>query len=375
MPERLNDLISTLYLTAQDETAWDAVSVHLRKLTDASISVFAVRDWSDQRVLNHYHSGFDKSFYDIYEDYYFAVDVYTAGLAKLPMGRFHAQHQFLADKNFLNSEVYTDYASKNDIRYLAGCIIDIPNTGKFGQMTCIRNHRGEEFSDDILETLNLLPVHFRQALLLGRKIAAHKNDLRSRERIIDRMPEAVFVLSADCKILYRNTMAEDTLSASAFLRVTNNRLALRNPGPTTRLKRIVKNACDAASGEALAGGNAFRVNDDEGGVEIVAFPFRFRRDGDPILYERPSALVIANARPGKKGLNTETLRMLYDLTPGEAAVVGFLSLGLTPSEIAAERSVGLNTVRAQIRSIHQKTGCHNQAQLLSRVLGGISRIP
>ncbi|NQU61925.1 MAG: helix-turn-helix transcriptional regulator [Rhodospirillales bacterium] len=373
MSRGLNSLISTLYATAQDNDAWATVSDELRHFTDGDKTVFAVRKWADREILNAYQYGFELPAFEVYEEYYFKVDLYTSGLASQAVNQFHAQHQFIHDRDFLNSEIYADFAAPNDIRYLTGCVTDIPGTGLFGQLSTIRGHGGEEFNDDILAQLNLLTPHFRQTLLLGQKIQQLETDLRSRERIVDSMPEAVFILSADCQVLYRNAAADALLSRSGLIKLANRHLTLAGPDPTNRLHKLAKGACDAAAGKALAGGNAFQIEDDNHFLEITAFPFHFRRDGEAGHLGRSATLLIVNDSEKKPALNEETLKALYNLTASEAAVTGLLARGLSPLEIADERTVSLDTVRTQIRSIHQKTGCNNQIQLLSKILGGVSR--
>ncbi len=164
MPGNLNTLIQTLYQTAEDDTAWNVVSGELRRLTGASKTVFALRDWSGREVFDNHVYGFENGTFDLYEEYYYSVDIWTSGLAQMPTDRFHAHHHFLRDQRYLNSEVYTDYAKKNDIRYLAGCVTDIPGTNMFAQLATVRGHDGEDFSDDLLAQLDLLTPHFRQAI-------------------------------------------------------------------------------------------------------------------------------------------------------------------------------------------------------------------
>lgn len=373
MSGALNNLISTLYQTAQDNSAWVAVSDQLRAFTGASKSVFAVRKWSDREILNAHQHGFEEKAFGVYEDYFFTVDVWTAGLARMPMSRFYAQHQFIGDRDFTNSEIYTDFAHQNDIRYLSGCIADIPGTGLFGQLSAIRDHNGTEFSDNMLASLNLLAPHFQQALLLGQKIQSLETGLVSLERIVDRMPECVFVLSADRKVLYRNAAAETLLSLSDLIQAPNGHLSLAGSDSMNRLPMLVKSACGAAAGEARAGGDAFRVENDTHALDIMVLPFRFRRDGEVGHMDRPCALAIVNDTAKGVALNERSLKALYNMTRTEAAVTNLLARGLSPLEIADERAVSLDTVRAQIRSIHQKTDCSNQTQLLSKILSGVSR--
>ncbi len=192
--------------------------------------------------------------------------------------------------------------------------------------------------------------------------------------MVNKMPEAAFVVSENGQVLYNNASAQNLLSTSKMFRSHGRKLALSSPEPDGYLGALVKGACSARAGEARSPGGSFQVTNDKSVYEIMVHPFRFRLDGDATHIERPSALVIVSDSTKRISINEDALKQRYNLTKSETAIIRLLSSELTPLEIAAERGTSLNTVRTQIRDIHQKTGCKNQSQLMSRVLGGVSRL-
>jgi DNA-binding CsgD family transcriptional regulator len=64
----------------------------------------------------------------------------------------------------------------------------------------------------------------------------------------------------------------------------------------------------------------------------------------------------------------EEAQALFGLTRAEAAVVGALLRGRTLREAAAELGVAVNTVRAQLQSVFQKTDVRRQADLVRLLL-------
>jgi DNA-binding CsgD family transcriptional regulator len=56
-----------------------------------------------------------------------------------------------------------------------------------------------------------------------------------------------------------------------------------------------------------------------------------------------------------RGAEAPIMRALYDLTSAETEVVVLLAEGLPPADIAERRTVSLDTVRNQIRSLLMKT--------------------
>ncbi len=63
---------------------------------------------------------------------------------------------------------------------------------------------------------------------------------------------------------------------------------------------------------------------------------------------------------------------LFDLTPAEARVAGLVAAGLELCEVAQQQSVSIHTVRAQLRSVMDKTGTHRQAEVVHLVLRATS---
>jgi DNA-binding CsgD family transcriptional regulator len=63
-------------------------------------------------------------------------------------------------------------------------------------------------------------------------------------------------------------------------------------------------------------------------------------------------------------------RQLYGLTEAEARVMAALTLGETVNDIAVEHGVRASTVRAQVRSIFEKTGVNRQSDLVRLALTG-----
>ena len=64
-------------------------------------------------------------------------------------------------------------------------------------------------------------------------------------------------------------------------------------------------------------------------------------------------------------LPDEPLRAVFGLTPAEARLAQRIARGDSPEEIAERFGVAPGTVRAQLKSLFQKTHTHRQAQLVS----------
>jgi DNA-binding CsgD family transcriptional regulator len=80
-------------------------------------------------------------------------------------------------------------------------------------------------------------------------------------------------------------------------------------------------------------------------------------------------LVVAPSPPGETGL-LRRVRRLYHLTETEARVMVGLASGATVDDIATRHGVRASTVRAQVRSLFDKTGVNRQSDLVRLALTG-----
>jgi DNA-binding CsgD family transcriptional regulator len=68
------------------------------------------------------------------------------------------------------------------------------------------------------------------------------------------------------------------------------------------------------------------------------------------------------------------LRGLFDLSPAEAGIAAGLAAGLTVTQIAAARGIGLTTARTHLAQIFRKTGTAQQGQLVALLKGAVGPV-
>lgn len=88
-----------------------------------------------------------------------------------------------------------------------------------------------------------------------------------------------------------------------------------------------------------------------------------RRDADGL--RENSVFVVLDAIGRRRGIDTDVIKLLFDLTAAESRVAEEMVLGARPAEIALKRGVSLHTIRAQVRSILAKTGYRSSLKMVS----------
>lgn len=82
-----------------------------------------------------------------------------------------------------------------------------------------------------------------------------------------------------------------------------------------------------------------------------------------MVFAPRAVVVVRAARPNLRG-QADLLARHFALTPAEAGVAVALCEGESRESIAAGRGVSPETVRAQLKSLYQKTGCHRETELV-----------
>lgn len=175
---------------------------------------------------------------------------------------------------------------------------------------------------------------------------------------------AGWLLDATGRVAGMTPRAEALLS-STRLRLDGGRLASDRADESRIMALAAKTAVEpparAADPVALA--------DEEGGVAIMIefYPLPARPWSLPFA---PRAVAVARVgAPTDRHL--QLLMNTFRLTRAEADIAVRLAAGQSRQDIATARSVSTETLKAQLRSIYDKTGCNRESQLV-RLVGLLS---
>ena len=214
-------------------------------------------------------------------------------------------------------------------------------------------------------------VKWLMALLAPHFQAAREVQLRLAEALpgrlalasLDRLAVAAFVVDGSGAVHHLNAAARAFLADDGFVRIADSRLRFS--------KNTLNAALDAALREATQTPSRFSLlpirSSKREMYEVAVSPLQ---GGRANVSDAPLALVvIAGPRPDAECI-VRRVRPLYGLTEAEARVMAALALGATVDEIARTHGVRPSTVRAQVRSIFDKTGVHRQSDLVRLALTG-----
>jgi len=180
---------------------------------------------------------------------------------------------------------------------------------------------------------------------------------------LDRLGVTAFILDVDGVVHEMNECANKLLSSDLSAGIRNTRLRFSEPALNATFQAALRKAAHTPPRSSV-----FPLRSAANDIhEVTVSPLQPANDGS--WAGALALVVIARPRPGADHI-ARRMRRLHGLTHAEARVSAALTLGETVGQIAAAYGVRVSTVRAQIRSIFEKTGVHRQSDLVRLALTG-----
>lgn len=272
----------------------------------------------------------------------------------------HEAHYDIA-RQALRADDYLDLCAEFDIfdgcqtRLLAGDDMMIG-------LAVLRDGKDGRTEQQDRDLFGHIAGHARTAVRLQRAIEQQGFALLAGT--FEAMDRACWLVDATGRIGGMTPRAEALLSTSR-LRVVDGWLASDQPDETRRILRSIR----AIMGRPVQVADPVALSDEQGGAAIILefFPLPPQPWALPFA---PHGIVIARVG-APTDRHVQLLIRAFHLTRAEADIAIRLAAGLSRQEIAVGRGVSAETLKAQIRSIYEKTGCNRESQLV-RIVGLLS---
>lgn len=214
----------------------------------------------------------------------------------------------------------------------------------------------------VRQLMALLAPHFRRAKRLEMRLAEAIPG-RLALASLDRLAIAAFIVNASGSLQHLNASARAMLANDRCVRVKNSLFRFYEPALNSAFEAALRRATQGSTHLALLPLSSCK----EDVYEVSVLPLQ--EDGAGASAQALALVVIARPQPDALTIERR-VRGLYGLTEAEARVMAALTLGGTVEEIAVAHGVRPSTVRAQVRSIFEKTGVHRQTDLVRLALCG-----
>ncbi|MAS05329.1 MAG: helix-turn-helix transcriptional regulator [Ahrensia sp.] len=363
-----SELTSLIYGAALDEAKWD---VFLERLAHTSggvrTSMFGC-DFETNTDLGARESGYDPDFMRSYHDYYFAKNAWADGLLAGTVGVPTLGRSICSHEELCRTEWYNDWVRpQEDILGGGGVVLFKENRRIFLIGGNIRSRDIDRLEEPWMELMALLAPHLRQAFEMMRTITGRALQQQAHAGAPGPVTSGCFAVTGDRRIVHADRAGEMLLESGDLLRRDlGGRLVLAQ---WSHERTFQDNLAAVAASELhhpvafdLAGGDNETVHT----CRIAhVMPGLLPYPGPGLLFgsDEPLFLVAVSSQNTTDRSPLDILGERYGLTAHEMKTVIRLADGLSPREIADERSVSIHTVRNQKKSAMTKMGVRSQIEI------------
>lgn len=174
-------------------------------------------------------------------------------------------------------------------------------------------------------------------------------------RVIDEIDYGILVINAQGEILQANHLARNALHTGHLLSSVNNFLTGRSPELCAQIAHGLEHACRGQRKLVF-------LDSSQGDMPVVFIPLFH-----PLETDLPTVLVLLARQSACDNLAVRMYARAQRLSPSEESVMIGLCRGLEVSDIAKENGVAQSTVRSQVKSLREKTGCPSIRRLIQRI--------
>ena len=363
------DIIKQIYSTIEEPHSWKDVLHNISQQLGSSHAFIASRSSIDHSPSGFYEYGFDAGHFEQYQAHFYKVDLWTQGLALHQANQFHPSHLVCDDKLFQQSEIYTDFAKPAQIRNSIGCLLARPDGELISELAFMTGPDCDYYTKEQIELANAYLPHIEHALDIAQRLN-FQQPIHHRYSVLDQLSDAMFICNGQADILYINRSADAMLYQSQLFKLpseTSKRLVFGNVSIHTEfmqaLNRVSQTNAQSRSFYAWDKQNIYRVT-------LKPWVHQALTPLGEISY--PCTLMTVQSSASKVVLQPKDIMSLFGLTLAEAEVCSLLCAGTLVNEIADKRSATPNTIRQQIKACLGKTATRNQAELVSKVILGLT---
>lgn len=364
---QLDEAIELVYRAALDEALWHEA---LRKITAVLGGVGSVlargRPHSGQLELTwiQEHVPAIEGRWDHYRAYQ-DFDIRTAhGLSSPPLA-VYTDNDFTDDRTIDRHPFYQEFMACYDLRYTIGSRLPA-EADEVGIVNVFRSRQQGHHGPDAAERMEALAPHLARACAIDQRLAAARRRQRQLRDALDRVPDAIFLLAPDGKIVDANRAAEQLLRARDGLSAPQSRLGASH-APS---RKPLAEAIAAAAARRIHPGmtQALPIPRPSGGRPLQALVIPMPRADPPIITALPAPvtlvmLVVSDPDTLPVPLAVR-LAVLWGLTPAESRLAAALASGQSVQEYADQYSLTENTVRWTLKRLLAKTDCRRQPEMV-----------
>ncbi|MCI0736541.1 MAG: helix-turn-helix transcriptional regulator, partial [Beijerinckiaceae bacterium] len=215
--------------------------------------------------------------------------------------------------------------------------------------------------------LQALAPHLKRAASIHQLVARTRATADTLESAFEAAGFAIFLLSADSRVIFANAKAEGLVRRCAGLWYEQGRLAFASPALSARLHAIAREAARQGRKD-VESGDTLEINRGHDHSPLLAhvFPVARTRAASLFDHDRPVVAVFVVDPDERFGAVLSRFAKQFGLTEAEKGLVAELLRGHGLLAAATRLNITEGTARTHAKRVFAKTGTRRQAELIRR---------
>lgn len=371
--EKILDLIGSLYDSVREQSSesWFGVFTKLSGLLSSgpgSLSFYA----PNNKRFELFVTTLDKELFEEYNSYYQFVTPFRQRIQQMTTGdRFNRAEHF-SDKAFLETEIYREYFSRQDVFNYEYRVLFKQNETVAG-ITFSRPEGMRNFGVREYRLLDLVLPHLQKAFQIYLKFAELQRENEILSECFERISQALIVLDKTGKAIYVNESAKRLINAKDGLQIEQNGILAANlASDSKKLRTLVEDVFEPSVNKP--GSNVLQISRSSGLRPLSVFVAPFSGKRQSVFQNEKLALLCINDPEHAIEDVEPLLQRIYRLTPAESKIAAILAQGKSVNEACEMLGIRQNTIRTHLKRIFSKTETNRQSELVKLIVSNTGNV-
>jgi DNA-binding CsgD family transcriptional regulator len=360
-PLKLSDVLDHVYDAALDPARWNDVVAGVNEFVGSRACGLLSKDTISKFGVTHYHCGIDPHYIKLYADTYSEFDP----LARLPpFGQVMGIPDLVSFDEYRRGRFYQEWLRPQDCIDVGNVVVENSNPKCPVVLTFLPNKR--MVGDEMRQRIEQVVPHVHRSLMINKAIEVKTSEAATFADTLDGLSAGVFLVDAQCRIIYENATGRGMLGADDFIRSISGQLVARDGNANQGLRQAMADD----GGGMTTRKDAFPLTTRDG-EHYVAHLLPLKsviRSGGETLPKAVAAVFVRKVELDEDSYGALVARA-FRLTPAELRVLlAIVNVGGVP-EASDTLGVAETTVKSHLYRVFAKTGASRQADLVKLAAG------
>ena len=362
--ENLSKLLLTLYAAPMRPELWRIFLKEFTTLLGLPAAAILHQDLAREKYAFGISSGMDPVGESLYAQYYGQIDPWRPRFLDKREGALSFGDELCPASELRRTEFYTDLLSKYDVNLYCS-VATIKRPDSFELISIYRGLHDDSPDSKISATIQLIIPHIRTALQLRHQLCEADVSAKNYAGALHSLNLGVILLDTQGRCLFVSRKAETICNANDGIYLRHSRLGAHEPVANQSLHKLINRAVAVATGKTIRPCGVASIPRRSGGALVIS-AIALSPQAPLAQYTTTLAAAAIFIRDPKDEIASlpGILSATYGLTAAETRLASRLFVGRSLVQAAEDGAVSLETVRAQLKSIFNKTGVRRQTDLL-----------